>query len=138
MSTLLFSKLILLTSIIASVFCSNSNINGKILRQHTMEVRNGQPLKVTYISMKKFENKILQVVPISGSLVPNSFECRKTCALTVDCIALNLIPVDPTTFRCHLLDKDHYLRTYLLIDSQDSEYHVISVSTLESRAFDYR
>ena len=62
-------------------------------------------------------------------MVQNSYECQKSCALTVNCIAMNLQPTDPPSNEliCHLLDKDHYKRPHLLIDSEDAEYHVVSV-----------
>ena len=109
-----------------SLIHCNDTIVSQVLREHTITTKNGRVMKISYISTK-IENKILQVVPIGGKMVRNSFECRKHCALTVNCIALNLQPANATYFNCHLLDKDHYKRPHLFVDSIGGEYHVVSV-----------
>ena len=113
-----------LTMLDSLIHCTDTIVS-QVLREHTITTKNGTVMKISY--MTKIENKILQVVPISGTLVRNSFECRKHCALTVDCIALNLQPANATYFNCHLLDNDHYKRPHLFVDSIGGEYHVVSV-----------
>ena len=109
--------------------CYGSTINDKVLRNRIITGKHGREIKVSYISLKKIANKLLLVVPISVSTVYNSYECQKSCALTINCIAMNLQPTNPPTDKvlCFLLDKDHYKRPHLLIDAEDSEYHVVSV-----------
>eukprot|EP00111_Clytia_hemisphaerica_P000236 TCONS_00000594-protein len=112
--------------------CYGTTINSKVLRNHTIIGKHGKEMRVTYISMKRIQNKLLLVVPIGGGYVSNSDECQKKCALTINCIAMNLQPTAPVSnySLCHLLDKDHYKRPHLLVDAEDSEYHVVSSGCL--------
>ena len=122
-------RLIIWVVLIGIQNCLGIIINNKVLRNQTSIGKHGREVKMSYISMKKIENKLLQVVPIGGSMVYNSIECRKNCALTLNCIALNLRPTFPPSDQliCFLLDKDHYKRPHLLVDSEGAEYHVVTV-----------
>ena len=101
--------------------------NSHLLRHHVITGKTGKKMRVSYIYMKKIENKALQVTPIAGYFTRSGIGCQAKCILTSGCIALNLVPENGTFFHCLLLDKDHYRRPELLLDAFGAEYHVVPV-----------
>ena len=110
--------------------CYGTIVNNKVLRNHTIVGKKWQRTKDFLHKHEENWEQTITSCAHRATMVSNSYKCQKSCALTVDCIAMNLHPTDPPSdqLMCHLLDKDHYKRPYLLVDSKDSEYHVVSVS----------
>ena len=120
-------SLAILLTLLSLILECGTTINSQILRHHTIYGKNGV-MKLSYISMRMIEDKILQVIPITGFYARNSRECQQKCLLTNGCISFNLIPENATYFHCYLLNKDHYKRPQLLLDAIGAQYHVVSVS----------
>ena len=116
-----------------SVCNTSSTISQKILRQKIVKGKNGKEIRVSYISMTKFEDKMLIKTPIKSIFVHSINECKAECIKNTGCVSLNLIVENVTYFRCQLLDGTHYKQPYLLVDADDADHHTLSVSKYSSK-----
>ena len=114
-------------SLIMEFVNTNTAVTSKVLRHKIFKGKIGKELKVSYISMTKFENKLLVRIPNKSVYIGSITKCKVECIRHPWCVSLNFVVEDSNSFRCDLFDDTHHKQPYLLIDAKNSEHHSISV-----------
>ena len=79
-----------------------------IAQEKIFVTENGQKMKVSYLNMDLYEDKMLMVAPFSAFLEPTTQNCRQHCLKSPPCISMNVKNHNATFVACYLLDKDVY------------------------------
>ena len=114
-------------SLTLEVVNTNTAVTRKILRHKILKDKNGRELKISYISMTKFENKLFIRIPNKSLYIRSLTQCKVECIQNSWCVSLNFVVENPSSLRCDLFDVAHFKWQYLFIDAKNSEHHSISV-----------